>query len=178
MDMQKKGNSLLVALAFCLPVLSSNLYAQDFELGAGLGIPYGILGANIEYYPIDNVSVSLGLGTTVVAGAAHDIGLQYYFGTKGSWSPRISVHSGTNGAIKLTTCYFGCTDEGHSYTGTSLGFGVKKLWGHNGIAGDLFYIVTSGVFDAYDNYVAQGYAPSGESSNSRVKIGIAYIHDF
>ena len=50
--------------------------ACDFDIGLGFGIPYGIFGVNAEYYPIDNLSVSAGLGTTLLAGVGYDVGVQ------------------------------------------------------------------------------------------------------
>ncbi len=163
-------------LAACLMAFSSNLFSQEgsFDFGAGLGIPYGVLGANIEYYPIDNLSVSAGLGTTILADVGYDLGLQYYFTTEGSWTPRLSIHYGTNGILESIS-----SEDNESFEGVSIGAGVKKLWSRHGLALDIFYIVSSDLFDRKDELEEEGFSVESEGFGSdRIKIGVGYVFSF
>ncbi len=134
----------------------SATFAKNFDIGLGLGIPYGVFGVNAEYYPIDNLSISAGLGTTLLAGAGYDVGVQYYLGNKrDGWIPRISAHYGTNGVLKTSS-----DEESESFNGLSIGIGLKNVRGNSRWAIDLFYVVTSDIFDRIDELEAQGYEVS------------------
>ncbi|KHD04933.1 hypothetical protein PN36_33735 [Candidatus Thiomargarita nelsonii] len=178
MKTKLKKNYLRSTIAACMLAASPNLFAASFDVAVGLGIPYGILGANFEFYPIKNLSVSAGLGTTVLADVGYDVGLEYYLGRDGGWNPRLSVHYGTNGILKTTTCmWWYCKYE--SFEGITAGVGIKKLWGNHGFAFDLFYIVSSDLFDRQDELEERGFTiDSAGFGSERLKIGIAYVYSF
>ncbi|MCP3683082.1 MAG: hypothetical protein GY861_10360 [bacterium] len=146
-----------------------------FDIGFGLGIPYGVLGVNAEYYPIDNISVSAGLGTTLLAGAGYDVGVQYYFGNKGDgWVPRVSAHYGTNALIYWNRSG---NEDGESFDGVSAGLGLKYVKGNSKWIVDLFYAVTSDVFDRVDELEARGYDVSTYGLE-KVRLGVGYSYSF
>ena len=128
--------------------------------GVGLGVPYGVLGVNTDLSVSPNVSLTLGLGTSVVAGTAYNFGLKCYLTPPDqTFRPRISAYYGVN-AIRASS--FG---EGKSYRGISLGAGAQWMWGQSkkhGLDFDVMYLATS----------AQGAPTDG----SKVKISIGYRH--
>jgi len=167
--------SLVVASSL---VFSPNIFAQGkFDLGVGLGIPYGILGVNAEYYPLDTFSLSGGVGTTILAGVGYDVALNYYFGqNKQSWIPRISVHYGTNGILE--TLSFSNDDDYESFEGVSVGVGVKRMMDNSsGFAFDVFYIASSDLFDRVDELREQGVEVD-TFGPERFKIGVGYVYRF
>jgi len=168
------GNSQSVANK---GVIATGLLAnEDFDIGLGFGIPYGMSGVNAEYYLIDNLSISAGLGATLVAGVGYDIGVQYYFGNKGDgWIPRISAHYGTNGVIK--TNYRFSDEEGESFDGLSAGIGFKNVRGNSSWAIDLYYVVTSDMFDRVNELEALNYEVSTYGPE-KIRLGIGYSYSF
>jgi hypothetical protein len=190
MKTKAKNAWLSAAMAACLLAPSSNLLAQGQEpidLGVGVGIPYGVLGANIEFYPTNNLSLSAGLGTTILGDTGYDLSLHYYFGREGDWTPRLSVHYGTNGVLETSYrrdhddeyFYRWRDDEYETFEGISVGAGVKKLWGKHGIAFDVFYIASSDLFDRVDELEAKGFKVEHEGFGSeRVTFALGYIFSF
>ncbi len=161
---------------------STALFAQgeNFDMGFGIGIPYGIFGVNAEYYPINNLSLSAGLGSTLRAGAGYDIGIQYYFAKKGdNWSPRLSAHYGTNGILQTTLSVFGTTfkEDYESFEGLSVGVGFKNMMGNSGWTFDILYVVSSGLFDRIDELEAQGFETSSYGPE-RFWLGFGYTYSF
>lgn len=137
--------------------------ARKASIGIGLGVPYGILGINGEYFFLRNLSLSAGIGTSIFAGPGYSAGLRLYLRSpENTWQPKVSAHYGTNGLI--ATGGFSQT-----YRGLTLGLGQIFMFGPrktDGIDATLTYLATSGVF-------AHPEAPSG-----RVRISIGYRHAF
>jgi hypothetical protein len=163
---------------------SSSVYAQNagsVDIGVGLGIPYGVLGGNVEVFVIDNLSLHASLGTTVIAGAGYGAGVQYYFGKEGSWSPNISLHYGTYGVI-------GASDDDKSskndiedeqFEGLVIGGGVRKMWGQHGLSIGGHYALDSDLEDRQDELEDEGYEfeDSGFGA-SKFKISVGYAFSF
>lgn len=172
---------LFSTIIICLLSPNINIYAASFDFGVGAGLPYGVLGANIEYYPSNNLSISAGLGATAEAGVAYDISLQYYLGTEENWNPRISVHYGTNASmkiIKICTIFnsYNTNEEYDSFEGISVGAGIKKLWGNHGLVLDILYIASSKFDDRVNELEAQGNIVDEEGGD--IKYGIGYVYSF
>ena len=93
---------------------------KKYDFGLGVGLPYGRIGANGEYQVLENVGISLGIGSGRfdVAGA---LGANYYFNPSDNISYRLTVYYGVNFAsIK---CNAGCGEE--SFDVYALGGGIK-----------------------------------------------------
>ena len=69
-------------------------------IGLGLGIPYGVLGANVEVTPIDYFSISGGIGYAP-GGVGYSVGARIYpLGRSKDFFPRIGAYYGIVGAIE------------------------------------------------------------------------------
>ncbi len=67
------------------------------NIGVGFGIPYGLLGFNLELNPLPYLGVTGGFGTTIFSGIGYNVGVKTYFRKPGPvWRPRVSVYYGIN----------------------------------------------------------------------------------
>lgn len=89
-------------------IFSTMVYAEgavddiepDFRLGAGIGIPYGGVGVNLETALVKYVAVAVGLGLNKT-GAGWSLGARLYpFGREVRLSPRIAAYHGIIGIIE------------------------------------------------------------------------------
>lgn len=107
--MLSKLRFMIFSVVLSASLLSITQRAEAFEvrhnLGAGVGIPFGIVGVayGLEINLIDSIAVmpSLALGTSVLAGSTEEVGLRLLFGDKNA-RIRIGVSywSGTNTIVK------------------------------------------------------------------------------
>ena len=129
--------------------------------GLGFGIPYGVLGGNIDVNVAENLNISAGLGTTVLAGIGYNVGLKYFFSSfENTMRPRVLAFYGVN-----TLSSIGNQEE--SYTGLSIGGGIQWMWGStksNGLDVDIIFVATS----SYD----------GDEDYGKMKLSIGYRHSF
>ena len=133
------------------------------SVGAGLGVPYGSLGVNLEINVIPYLSLSGGLGTTIYAGVGWSVGARGYFRKPGPlWRPRLSSFYGTN---KIYAEDLG-NPNNKSYPGFTVGIGQVVLWKRHGFDLDLMYIVNSQI----DNEHTENY--------SKIKINVGYRYAF
>lgn len=149
----------LIVLSLSTSMAVSQESSKQHSFGIGLGIPYGILGANVDYRIASNLCVSAGIGTTVIAGIGYSAGLKFYFvSPENKLRPRISAFYGVNSAVEKK----GGSDPGkESFSGLSIGAGIQWMWGvsrSNGLDFDLFYLATSGL--DIDKIRDQGYSVS------------------
>ncbi len=146
-------------------VLAPEIKKNSF--GLGLGVPYGVLGANLDVNVAPNLNLSAGIGTTVLAGIGYSFGLKYFFmPIERTFRPRISAYYGVNTVVE----YIGGGDN-ESYVGINLGIGTQWMWGKtksNGLDLDIIYIATTGL-DAEE---------MGIEEPSKVKLSIGYRHAF
>jgi hypothetical protein len=107
-------STILIILCFVQFSLAEESVAENKEsylnVGTGLGIPYGVLGINIEFNPnlpaaikesIHNYfSVSIGVGYSP-GGISYSVGMRAYpMGRKKFYQPRISGYYGTVALLK------------------------------------------------------------------------------
>lgn len=155
------------------PALSSEMKKNSY--GLGLGVPYGVLGMNLDYNIAPNLNLSGGLGTTLFAGIGYNFGLKYFFAPiEKTFRTRVSAYYGVNSMILKQYGYK--DDEGESYTGLSLGIGGEWRWGETkskGLDFDIIFIATSGI--DYDELRDEGF--SFEEAG-KVKISIGYRRAF
>ncbi len=176
--------NIFVPALFSAFLLGCNsAFAQEagtIELGLGFGVPYGLLGAKVEYFVIDNLSLHASLGTNTV-GLGYGTGAQYYFGDKNSWRPDISIHYGSYGVItagdNIPKRVF---DDDEEFEGLAIGGGVSKMWGQNGFAVGAHFILDSDLEDRKDELEKKGYEfdDAGGLGSDRFKILVGYVHSF
>ena len=170
---------IIILLVFTLikPVISQEADEETHEYsnnswGIGFGIPYGILGANVDVNIFSDLNFSFGLGTTILAGIGYNFGLKYFLSAKeNSFRPRLIAFYGINSMSIIG-------DVADSYTGLSIGGGFQWMWGEtksNGLDLDIIYIATTG----YDVDELQAKYPAYKIEElGKVKISIGYRHFF
>jgi len=131
--------------------------------GVGFGVPYGILGINLEIKALPFLSISGGLGTTIFSGVGYSVGARGYFRKPGPvWRPRVSAFYGINGMY--------AEDFNHpanrKYAGFTAGVGQIFLWQKHGFDLDLMYIINSELYDVHPG------------SYVRIKINVGYRYAF
>ena len=158
-------------IAALLTLVSFNTFA-DTAAGPGIGIPYGILGINLNHKATDNIDLSLGLGTTILDGSAYSVGAKYYFEKEES-GVRLSAYYGTNAVIEAnadcTGLCFGFADY-EKFEGLTVGIGWGRRPGKSGWDVDVMYVVTTGADERIDELEAQGY----EYTEGRSDIGFSF----
>lgn len=93
------------------------------SFGIGIGVPYGIIGENIDFNLVSNINGSFGLGTTYFAGASYNVGLKLFFkDALQVYRPRVFMFYGINSVDKYER-----TDDNNSYSGLSFGLGSQFL---------------------------------------------------
>jgi len=167
--MKRVLSSILLVL-----LLTSVVYSQSApevtlkknSFGVGLGIPYGVLGANVDLNIAPNLNFSAGLGTTVVAGLGYCAGIKFFFAPlKKTFRPRIGVFYGTNTAIE----YIGSSEDNKSFAGLNIGLGAQWMWGRakvNGMDFDIIYIATTGLDPEEE----------GVEDPGKIKISVGFRH--
>lgn len=143
--------------------------------GIGLGIPYGVLGINLDLKIDDYVNLSVGVGSTVFAGLGYSAGMKYFMTSPARMvRPRLSAYYGTNTIFVKEYVGLDKDGEGETYSGLTIGFGFLFMMGEtrsNGFDIDVMYNVTTS-FDA-DEKRSQGFV---FDEPNHVKFSIGYRH--
>ena len=160
--------------AFCCVLLAGVQapMAGGFQLGTGLGIPYGGIGAKMAYdFDIGDaftVTPTAGVGTLgKVSGS--DVGLQIFVGDPNStFRPGVGVWNGTNAFV------LNSSGEDWTGSGVTVGFTPRLQFGQakqHIVDLNLLYI-SSTTLNCPRGYVCQ---PLGDN---KVKLGIGYAFRF
>jgi hypothetical protein len=131
-------------------VESPESIASRFSLGAGIGIPFGVIGFSCEMNPIlgsgpDSIakyfSINLGLGFSG-AGPGYSLGFRFYpLGRDREWAPKVSLMYGTVLVVNWE----------YMYRGFSVGAGVvRRLNKKTSVDADLIFIINSFGFSSSD----------------------------
>lgn len=136
---------IIIYRSFYFSVYSQQLLREkepiNNSFGIGIGVPYGIIGGNIDLNIISNINGSFGLGTTYFAGASYNVGLKLFFtNALEVFRPRVFIFYGINSVDKYEK-----SDDNNSYSGLSFGLGSQFLWHKTkmGFDFDVVYIATS-----------------------------------
>lgn len=174
-----KKSILVIGLVSLMLVLFSSIsMAEDGKSswGVGAGIPYGIMGVNVDYNIISNLDFSFGFGINPLSGSCYSVGAKLHFASEErKFRPRISCYYGTNTMVEEPG-YYGFSDDYTNYDGVTAGLGARIAFGasqEHGLDFDLMYIVSTEV--DLDDLEAKGYDISGADD---VKISIGYRRVF
>lgn len=149
------------------------------SLGVGLGIPYGILGVNGEFTIGANVTLTGGVGTTILAVTGYNFGIKYYLKEIGNtWRPRISAYYGTNGILAVKVLYWSTREDIEEvHNGLTLGIGQQWMWGDtksHGLDLDFMYIISSGIYDRIDELKSDMGLDIEKPGRFKLSIGYRY----
>jgi len=174
-----KGGSIITYQLSEVSSIESIPMKKAGTLGVGIGIPYGVIGANVEYALENNLNLTGGFGTTGLAGSGYNLGVKYYLKDVGNTRrPRISAYYGTNAMIAVTV--FGGEDINESFSGLTLGYGQQWMWGESkkhGLDLDLMYLLTTGSFEERKDEIEERYSTTLEDPG-KIKISIGYRYGF
>ncbi|MFC1849080.1 hypothetical protein ACFL27_02625 [candidate division CSSED10-310 bacterium] len=154
---------LIVLLTIFIP---ATLFAEGSDtdrinsVGLGYGIQYGIAGLNVDLHLVQNLYVSMGLGTIMVSeDFAYNLGFKYYFLSPDSAiRPRVSLFFGSNDIVEVdimargedgewgTADDFVDESEWRRYPGWTIGAGLQWMLGESkrhGLDLDVYYIAWS-----------------------------------
>lgn len=142
-----------------LLLINSPSFAKDVSFGAGFGIPYGLLGANMDYIVNDTLDITFGAGLGFGAGIKyHPLTTLKEF--------RITTFYGTNATLTNSA-----TDESETFNGLNIGIGYGSL--NSGWDIDLIVIINSDIDDEIDKLQAQSIAIEDYNDNE-IKISFGY----
>lgn len=134
---------------------------KEHSWGVGFGIPYGVMGVNLNYNIIPYMDLSLGLGISPLSGFAYNIGGKLYFASdEKRFRPKISCYYGTNTMVDDPLYYE--TDNSTNYNGITVGVGGLVYFdqaNRHGLDIDLLYRVSTEA--NIDRLNVEGYDTSG-----------------
>lgn len=117
------------------------------SFGIGVGIPYGVLGANLDIQTFRNLNFSGGLGHTIIGGFAWNLGCKFYFRSpEQKFRPRVSAYYGVNAGTTKDFIFDDAEDDVDLYRGLTVGIGAQWLLGRsrtNGLDFDIMFILTT-----------------------------------
>ena len=99
----------------------SSAHAQgELRAGLGIGIPYGILGGNLEYRADEVIALTGGVGINP-AGLGWSVGARIYMPGMGNFKPRLTALRGV--VAMLETQYWNGDSDYESLVGEAFGIG-------------------------------------------------------
>jgi hypothetical protein len=148
--------ALMAAAVLLVPSLArgeadgSAAIPSRFSLGAGFGIPFGVIGLSCEVSPVlgsrpdriaNHLSFNLGLGTSI-AGIGYSLGFRFYpLGRERIWAPKVSLMYGTVCIVNWT----------YSYRGFAAGAGVVRRTGKkSSVDADVIFIINRFGYNSSD----------------------------
>jgi hypothetical protein len=173
------GSSLTVPTKEVVEVKEQS-YNSYGSIGLGFGLPYGLLGANLDLKLFNVLYATAGIGTGIYVTPMYTVGLKCFLRSGNyKFRPRVMAGYGTTSMINMQDSY-GYTVEKGTFNGVTLAAGFQ--WALNitktvGFDLDIVYILDDSEFeDRIDYYKNQGYDLDFESSgNVKVALGLRYI---
>lgn len=134
---------------------SASPLKKKHSFGLGFGIPYGGLGANIDFNILKNLYFTGGLGYIGTAG--YNFGVKYFLvSIKSNFRPEISAYYGVNTLEEILNGW-------KANHGVSFGIGAQRMWRNNGLSLDIIIIA---------------YSKRKIEITDRIKISIGYRRAF
>lgn len=189
----KRTIAIITVLLMLAAVASAQETAQKerSSIAIGLGVPYGVLGVNVDIGVAPRLALSGGVGTTVLAGMGYNFGAKYFLASQeSSFRPLVGAYYGTNALAEVQSTsqyddpyYKGASgaksaawssntpDDFTSFSGLSLMLGAQWMWGASRTSGlDLgVVLIASTGLDAEQ---------LGVEEPGRVKIALGYRRAF
>lgn len=143
--------------------------AQGVSIGAGVGIPYGVAGLNLNFRPSEQVELLLGAGALGPA-----FGLRLYPFEEAP-ALRFTVVHGANTEVSCVS--FGrndCEPLKDKYSGINLGLGFGPEIAESGWEFDVIYIATRGSYDSDLKEAEENGVELEGADEGRLKISGGY----
>jgi len=162
-----KKSASVVASLLTLAFTASPARAEGpVRLGAGFGIPYGVIGVNVEARAGDYVGLTAGVGHTVFAGVGWCVGGRgYLFPPERKLRPRLAAYYGTayvHGDLEKQKAGLAVGGGAHLRLGKS-----KK----HGLETDVLLIVSPSTSSVEEDW-------GGVSVGAPVKVSLGYTFSF
>jgi hypothetical protein len=150
------------------------------SVGVGFGIPYGLLGANLDIKLVSVLNVTAGLGSGIYVNPMYSAGLRCFLRSGNyMFRPRIEALYGTASMINVEDSN-GETVEKGSFNSFVLGAGfqwaldISRTWG---LDFDIIYIVDDSELESRLDYlINQGYNfDVVATGNVKISLGLRYI---
>jgi len=185
MNVGKRFTLRRIVLSFSsLLLVIASTQAQAFSastnFGAGFGIPYGMFGVNlgVELNVADSFAIipNVGVGTTILAGVATNIGLRVLFGDKDDlFRFGIGYWSGTNTVVETSRSFFGTDSDYETESGITQGLNFRFQFGKSrkhGLDVGVLRIITPTEDEIRQKYLV------GEKQGSDTKVSVGYLLRF
>lgn len=174
MKINKKSVRLLLLGVLFWFSSSTQAFDVSNNIGAGIGIPYGLFGVNyeLELNIVDSFAVgpSIGLGSTIVAGTAAQYGVKMHFLDRRSLVRiGLSYWNAVNTVVKTGSESWEAKRGNVVAADIRFQFGRKR---NNGLDIYVLKILSPTKSDLED----EGYNVT--SYGSPIKFGIGYVHRF
>ena len=163
-----------VAVFFVLGSVNARAFELHNNVGAGIGIPYGLFGAQYElelgFGNFVSVSPTIGAGTSLLAGAAVNGGVQLLLGNKdGLFRYGLTYWYGTNTIVESRPDHFRLKQ------GSTVGAKARFQFGRarrHAVDAHVLTTITPTKSELEDD----GY--SVESGGNNVLLGVGYVFRF
>lgn len=150
------------------------------SVGIGFGLPYGVIGANLDIKLVSVLNLTAGIGTGIFVTPMYNVGMKCFLRSGNyKFRPRIMANYGTTSLLYIED-YNGDVVEQESYNGLSLAAGFQ--WALNitnsvGIDFDIIYIVDDSEIEAKKvEYINEGYDLNLNATNNiKFSLGLRYI---
>lgn len=118
---------ILITILTSVAFISTAQFKNSVFAGIGMGLDYGGVGTQINYFASDNIKTFIGIGYNF-NGAGFNIGSYYSFLPENKFSPKAGFMYGYNAVIVI----MGREELNKSYYGPSLAIGgdLMKETGH------------------------------------------------
>lgn len=159
----------------------NNVVEKSFEsfgsIGMGFGIPYGVLGLNLDIKLYDLLYLTGGIGTGIFVTPMYNVGSKIFLRSGNyKWRPRLSGYYGTTAMLVIDDYSSNIKESCSGITagiGQQWALGITKTWG---IDFDILYIIDNREFNKRkqeledDGYVFDFKA----TGNVKISFGLRY----
>lgn len=113
-------------------VSDSDKKQTSYRVAPGIGIPYGVIGVNFEFYPSEYVGLLVGAGVNPAGSSTVFGGRLYLLPSAEKMRPRVTFVHGVVGVVVtqlVTSSGYTIAEEYTAITGNAFGFGVENKFG-------------------------------------------------
>ena len=167
--------STVISVSFITNIQRAEAFEVRHNLGAGVGIPFGIVGVayGLEINITDSIAImpSLALGTSVLAGSTEEVGLRLLFGDKNARiRVGVSYWSGTNTIVKTGFLSY------ETMNGTTAGLNLRAQLGSK--RDHVLDVHVLQNITPTDDELQQRFGATTTENSKGTLLGIGYMYRF